>query len=297
MPFTISAAFAEPPVFVERVADGTYVHFGDISVTTGANMGDIANLGIIVGRDAAAVIDTGGSAATGQAMLAALRRITDKPLRYVINTHEHPDHVFGNAALEAPGVVFAGHRNLAESIRAHGPFYLHAFTGILGADAMRHIRLVTPGLQVDGTTELDLGDRKLMLTAWPPPAHSDCDLTVLDERSGILFTGDLVFLDHVPVVDGGVKGWLTALDGLAKLPATRVVPGHGRRLAPWPEALTDTRRYLETIQHDARAALAAGTPLARAVDAIGLAEQDRWRLFDDYNRRNATAVFSELEWE
>jgi len=223
--------------------------------------------------------------------------VTDKPLRYVINTHEHPDHIFGNAALEAPRVVFVGHHNLPDSIRAHGPFYLHAFRDVLGADAMDAVRLVMPGLLVNATTELDLGDRKLLLTAWPPPAHSDCDLTVLDEQTGILFAGDLVFLDHVPVVDGGVKGWLAILDGLSGLPATVVVPGHGRRVAPWPEGVADTRRYLLTIQRDARHAIAAGVPLARAVETIGMTEQDRWRVFDDYNRRNATAVFSELEWE
>ncbi len=286
-----------PDSFVEQVAGGTYVHFGEVSLTTKQNMGDIANLGIVVGKEAAAVIDTGGSAVTGTALLAALRRVTDKPLLYVINTHEHPDHIFGDAALEAPGVVFVGHHNLPASIRAHGPFYMHAFRDILGADAMDAVRLVTPSLLVNATTELDLGDRKLRLTAWPPPAHSDCDLTVLDEQTGILFAGDLVFLDHVPVVDGGVKGWLALLDGLSSLPATVVVPGHGRRVAPWPEAVADTRRYLLTIQRDARTAIAAGVPLARAVDTIGMSEQDRWRLFDDYNRRNATSVFSELEWE
>jgi quinoprotein relay system zinc metallohydrolase 2 len=282
---------------IQPIADGDYAHFGQVSMTTTDNEGDIANIGIVVGRDAAAVIDTGGSVAVGQALLAAIRTVTDKPIRYVINTHEHPDHVFGNAAFAEAGVTFVGHHGLPASMRAHGPFYLHSFRDVLGADAIAKVRLIPPTLLVDGTMTLDLGGRTLLLTAWSPPAHTDCDLTVLDEQTHTLFSGDLVFLDHVPVVDGSLKGWLDVLPRLAALPAERVVPGHGRRVAPWPGALEDERRYLLVLEADARRLIAAGTPLAEAVPMIGQSERARWQLFDDYNPRNATAAFSELEWE
>jgi quinoprotein relay system zinc metallohydrolase 2 len=284
-------------VTIHQVADGDYAHFGQVATTTVENAGDIANIGIVIGRDAAAVIDTGGSVAVGRGLLAALRTVTDKPLRYVINTHEHPDHIFGNAAFADAGVTFVGHRNLPASIRAHGPFYLRSFRDALGADAIAQVKLIPPTLLVDGTMTLDLGGRTLLLTAWYPPAHTDCDLTVLDEHTHTLFAGDLVFLDHIPVVDGGLKGWLDVLPRLAALPAERVVPGHGGRVAPWPQALDDERRYLLALEADARKFIAAGTPLAEAVPLIGQSEKGRWQLFDDYNPRNATAAFSELEWE
>ena len=192
-----------------------------------------------------------------------MRTITDKPVRYVINTHEHPDHIFGNAAFDDPGVTFVGHRNLPASIQAHGPFYLHSFRDALGADAIAQVRLIPPTVLVDSTMTLDLGGRTLLLTAWYPPAHTDCDLTVLDEQTHTLFSGDLVFLDHVPVIDGSVKGWLDVLPRLAALPAERVLPGHGRRVAPWPEALDDERRYLLTVQADARKAHRIGHAAGR----------------------------------
>jgi hypothetical protein len=75
------------------------------------------------------------------------------------------------------------------------------------------------------------------------------------------------------------------------------VPGHGRSIAPWPGALDDEQRYLSTLARDARRFIAAGTPLARAVPAIGQSERQRWQLFDDYNARNATVAFTQLEWE
>jgi len=295
-----SAAKAVPPdtkpLAVQRVADGDYVHFGQVALTTPDNAGDIANLGIIVGRDAVAVIDTGGSVSVGRRLLLAVRGVTDKPIRYVINTHEHPDHVFGNAAF-GPGVTFVGHQNLPTELAKRGAYYLRSFRDQLGAAAIAQVRIIPPTLLVDGETTLDLGGRRLVLTAWTPAAHTACDLTVLDAATGVLYSGDLVFLQHVPVVDGSLVGWLSVLPHLAQVPAKLVVPGHGRVVAPWPQALDDERRYFTVLADDARRLIAAGVPLARAVPEIGRSERDRWRLFDDYNPRNATVAFSELEWQ
>jgi quinoprotein relay system zinc metallohydrolase 2 len=293
-------AHAAPPAYtplpVQQVASADYVHFGQVAMTTPANAGDIANLGIIVGRDAVAVVDTGGSLEIGQRLLLAVRKLTDKPVRYVINTHEHPDHIFGNGAFGA-GVTFVGHHNLPTELAKRAAYYLQSYRDQLGETAIRQVKIVPPSLLVNDETELDLGARRLRLTAWSPPAHTACDLTVLDEASGVLYSGDLVFLQHVPVVDGSLTGWLTVLPRLALLPARVVVPGHGQVVAPWPQALDDERRYLSTLAQDARRLVEAGTPLAQAVAEIGQSERGRWWLFDDYNPRNATVAFTEMEWQ
>jgi quinoprotein relay system zinc metallohydrolase 2 len=281
---------------IERVADGDFAHFGQVALTTPSNAGDIANIGVVIGRDAVAVIDTGGSVRVGRDLLAAIRTITGKPIRYVINTHEHPDHVFGNAAFGS-GTTFVGHRNLPAELRKRGSFYLRSFRDALGPDAIALVRIIPPTLLVTDDMTLDLGDRRLRLTAWSLAAHTDCDLTVLDETTGVLFAGDLVFLRHVPVLDGSLLGWLSLLPRLANLPARIVVPGHGRTTAPWPAALDDERRYLTTLADDTRHLIAAGVPMAAAIPRIAESERGRWALFDDYNPRNATAAFSELEWE
>lgn len=281
---------------IRPVADGDYAHFGQIALTSPANAGDIANIGVIVGRDAVAVVDTGGSVQVGQALLAAIHEITSKPIRYLINTHEHPDHIFGNAAFE-DSVTFVGHHNLPAEMQKRGDFYLRSFRGALGPEAIAKVRIISPTLLVTDEMTLDLGDRRLRLTAWRPAAHSDCDLTVLDETTGVLFSGDLVFLQHVPVLDGSLLGWLSVLPRLEELPARIVVPGHGQTAAPWPQALDDERRYLTVLADDTRHLIALGVPMAQAVSQIGVSERDRWALFDDHNARNATAAFSELEWE
>ncbi|MGD0102605.1 MAG: quinoprotein relay system zinc metallohydrolase 2 [Rhodopila sp.] len=278
------------------VANGDYAHFGQIALTTPQNAGDIANIGIVMGEDSVAVVDTGGSVQVGRQLLAAIKAVTGKPVRYVINTHEHPDHVFGNAAF-GPGVIFVGHHNLREELAKRADYYLHSFRDALGKDAIAQVRIIPPTLLVTDEMSLDLGGRTLRLIAWSPAAHTDCDLTVLDEKTGVLFSGDLVFLQHVPVVDGSATGWLSVISRLEALPATVVVPGHGRLVAAWPRALDDEKRYLTAIADDTRRLIAAGVPMAQAVPRIGQSERDRWALFDDYNPRNATAAFSELEWE
>jgi quinoprotein relay system zinc metallohydrolase 2 len=285
------------PFMLEAVAPGDYAHFGQVALTTPANQGDIANLGVIVGDDAVAVVDTGGSVAVGRALLDAIHHLTGKPVRFVINTHEHPDHVFGNAAFAELGATFVGHRNLPQELEARGPFYLHSFRDQLGPEAIAEVRIVPPTLLVQDEMRLDLGGRTLLLTAWSPPAHTDCDLTVLDEATATLYAGDLVFLQHVPVLDGSIAGWLDVLPRLAKLPAQRVVPGHGRLVAPWPGALHDEGRFLAVLASDARRLIKQGVPLAEAVPQIGASERGRWQLFDDYEPRDATAAFTELEWE
>src|SRR5262249_19051914 len=127
-------------------------------------------------------------------------------------------------------------------------------------------------------------------------AHTDNDLTVLDQTSGTLFAGDLLFLRHLPVLDGSLKGWLAALDELARVPARRVVPGHGP-VADWPAALEDQRRYLARLAQDVRAGIKDGETIATVAKRAAATERARWELFDDYNARNATAAYSELEWE
>jgi quinoprotein relay system zinc metallohydrolase 2 len=281
---------------LKPIADCIFVYEGPIQLETPENEGAIANLGVVIGERAVAVIDSGGSLVEAQRLIAAIAGITDKPVRYLVNTHMHPDHLFGNAAFRDLGATIVGHANLPRALEARGAFYLQSFREQLGPALMQGIEIVPPTVLVEDATELDLGGRTLELKAWQA-AHTDNDLTAFDPSTGTLFTGDLVFVKHLPSLDGSLLGWMRQMDALAAIPARQVVPGHGPAPSPWPEALAAERRYFETLAADLRKAIAAGTPMAEAAATAGRGEADNWALFDAYNGRNATAAYAELEWE
>jgi quinoprotein relay system zinc metallohydrolase 2 len=290
-----SARAQQQTLAISEIAPGVFVHQGRIALMSSDNDGAIANIGVVIGEQAVAVIDTGGSVREGRQLLAAIRAHTDKPIRYVINTHGHPDHMFGNAAFVADGTEFVGHIRLPQALAVRGQYYLDAFRRSMGDALIDDVRIVPPTRLVDGELVLDLGGRTLVVKAWPT-AHSDSDVTVFDSATKTLFAGDLVFLRHIPVLDGSIQAWLKLLDDLAALPAERVVPGHGP-VSDWPQALAAERRYLETLASGIRKDVIDGKPIAAATKHAAEAERGKWELFDDYNVRNATAAYSQFEWE
>ena len=281
---------------VSEVAPGVFVHQGRHEVQSPDNRGDIANASFVVGGEAVAVIDTSGSAVMGQELRDAIRAVTNKPIRYVINTHMHPDHVLGNAAFKQDAPTFVGHYKLARALGTRANGYIIANKQMLGEEAFAGSEIILPTLAIKEPTTLDLGDRTLLLEP-QATAHTDNDLIVTDTKTNTLFLGDLLFSVHVPTIDGSIKGWLTLLDEIGKRNAARVVPGHGPKTMELPQALQPEQRYLATIATDVRRQIAEGKTLAEATKTAGFSEKDAWKLFDQYHVRNVTAAFAELEWE
>ncbi|MEZ5930572.1 MAG: quinoprotein relay system zinc metallohydrolase 2 [Alphaproteobacteria bacterium] len=281
---------------LKEIADGVHVFEGVHALISPANQGHIANIGWIVGEEAVAVVDTGSSALQGRELRAAIRAVTDLPIRYVIATHVHPDHLFGHAAFLDDAPSFVGHRNLPAALADRGPFYLDNLMETLG-DLAEGTEVVMPDLLVEDALELDLGGRRLTLRAHRT-AHTDNDLTVLDEASGLLFAGDLLFVGRCPVVDGSLLGWLEVIAELTDTGAKAVVPGHGPSIVPLSGAFEPQARYLRALRDSVRAYIAEGGLIEDAVATLPLAsERPHWALFDETHPRNVSAAYAELEWE
>ena len=283
------------PLTIEAVAPGIYVHYGQHQMPNKINHGAIANIGFIVGNRCVAVIDTGGNPDQGYALKKAIKKTTTIPVCYVINTHVHPDHVYGNIAFKQPGVVFIGHKNLPRALSMRAPFYLSRAEDQLGVTLTAQ-DIVIPERLVNNHLSLDLGGRKLTLTAHPT-AHTDNDLTIYDNKTDTLWISDLLFIEHIPVIDGSLKGWLSELQRLKTKKYKRVIPGHGPLVTDWPKSMLPELAYLQMLLDEIRLAIKQGVFLEDAVNTVGLSAKENWVLYDQFHKKNVTSAYAELEWE
>ncbi len=283
------------PLEVSEIAPGVFVHQGVHEEFGDGYHGDIANLGFVIGSEAIAVIDTGGSFRIGSALREAIRARSSLPIRHVINTHVHADHIFGNAAFEQERPEFIGHLRLAPAMRSRGAQYEENLARMLG-EAAQGSRIVLPTRVVNDVMTIDLGGRRLLLRAWPS-AHTDHDLTVTDEKTGTLWAGDLLFIERAPSLEGDAKGWLSVMQSLALSGAARTVPGHGPVVQDARPFFDKQRRYLQSLLDDVGRGIATGLKLQQVTATAATGERSNWLLFDSVNPRNAELLYLQMEWE
>lgn len=279
---------------LQEVAPGVLVRRGPDTEATPDNLNGIANIGCIIGRDAVLVFDAGGSLADGRWLREQIRQRTDRPIRYVVVSHAHPDHCFGVGAFTDDRPEVIGHHRLPAALAARGAYYRRRLVEVLGADAVGDV--VPPTRIVTRIDDIDLGGRSVRCRAHGI-AHTDNDLSLLDSGSGLLFPSDLLFVGRVPSVDGRLLGWLDEAQKLRDLGATQAVPGHGPALVTFDTAMAEQERYLRALRDDTRRAVKEGISIEAAIDTVARSERGRWTLFDDYHAGNVTRAYQELEWE
>ena len=282
------------PLGLAEVAPGLFMRRGLDQDVNAQNDNAIANIGFIVGRRSVAVFDPGGSRADGARLRGAIVARTRLPIRYVVLSHVHPDHIFGASAFEQDHPEFVGHARLPRALSQRAEYYRKRLEAVLGAE--RAGTVVVPTRLVQVKDEIDLGGRVLELTAHPV-GHSDNDLTLLDRSTGTLLASDLLFVRRAPSLDGSLRGWIEQLQDLKRVQARRAVPGHGPTGVDWPQGSADLERYLGILLRETREAIRKGIPIEDAVTVVGVSERPNWALFDDYHGGNVTQAFKELEWE
>jgi glyoxylase-like metal-dependent hydrolase (beta-lactamase superfamily II) len=177
-------------------------------------------------------------------------------------------------------------------------FFERNFSEVLGK-AYTGTEFIAPSqtVSIDEPVTIDLGNRELVLTAFST-SHTDHDLTVYDKQTQTLWTGDLLFVERTPALDGSINGWINHSEQLQNHVASTVIPGHGPALLENPSlAWQKQLDYLKLIREQIRAIIYDFGTIEDATTSVGLSEKENWLLFEEYHRRNVTAAFVELEWE
>ena len=293
-----SSAAATPSMKLIQVSPHAYYVEGVAALGSPFNRNFISNAGVIVAPEGVIVIDALGSPALAAELIGLIRTVTDKPIKYVIVTHYHADHIYGLQSFIDQGATVIAHSKAKE--------YLGSDTAKLRLDASRQklapwvndqTRLVPAQTWVDEDVSLTLAGLDLQIFKMGP-AHTIDDIAIFVQSEGVLFAGDLVFRGRIPYVGSAdSQGWIRSLDKLITTHANVIVPGHGPFSSQPLEDLQFTRDYLLFLRD------VMGPPareLESFDEAYGKVDWSRYEkvpLFNAANRMNAYNVYLTIQSE
>lgn len=291
-------AAAEPILTPRQLSQHCWMFQGESGAASAANRGFMSNAGFVVTPDGVVVFDALGTPALGQAMIAAIRRVTGQPIRRVIVSHYHADHIYGLQAYKALGVEVWAQRKaelyLASSQAAER---LAQRRAELFPWVDENTRVVAPDFWFDGDTEFRLGGLTFRLL-FAEGAHSpeDTMMYVVDDR--VLFAGDLLFAGRLPFVgNADSKGWLKAMDKMIAVQPAVVVPGHGGPSTDVARDLALTRDYLLYLRATMGRAVKDFEPFDEAYAKTDWSRFAGLPAFEQANRVNAYGTYLQLEQE
>ncbi|MBU4263401.1 MAG: MBL fold metallo-hydrolase [Proteobacteria bacterium] len=237
-----------------RISDHVYAYV-DVKEASRANSFG-ANAGIIIGPDSIVVIDTLVSAREAQRFLRDIREISDKPISYVIDTHYHLDHAFGNGEFAGQGAVIIAHAACRDEMEHKAAEVLaNAKNYGLTAEDMAGTEITYPDITFTDRLQLHLGDLEVELIH-VAPSHSKGSILVYLPGEKVVFAGDVLFTDFHPYIgDGDITGWQQTLDFLAALDADKIIPGHGPLSSK--KDVADMKGYITLFDRMAKALTAA----------------------------------------
>lgn len=283
------------PPMARALAPGVYMVPGTGGSADEANLGRIGNAGFIVGETGVVAIDTGTSHAHGRAILAAIRAVTDKPVKLALVTHTRPEFLFGGKAFQEAGIPVRMHTRTARLMAARCETCLKQLRQVVGEAPLAGTAMYQPDQQFEESHAVE-GIGRAVRVLYFGHASGPGDIAVLDESSGTLFAGGLLEANRVPdIQDGDLAAWKKALASLRGLRVGTVVPGHGGASS---SALIDAvEGYLVALEKKMRELVASGTSLLEVPDAGELPAYERWDQYDLVHRRNASIAFLRFERE
>jgi cyclase len=252
------------PAF-QRISEHVYAYVETKNASPAQSFG--SNAGLVVGRDAALVVDTLISAKEADRFLADIRKVTDKPVKYVINTHHHLDHAWGNCQFVKLGAAVIAHENASSHIPEDERALAHPELHGLTVRDLEGTTLQGPTITFTDSKTIDLGDVTVELR-YPGVTHTNDSITVYVPQDKVIFVGDILFTHYHPfLAEGDLVHWQKALDELERTPATKIIPGHGP--VSGKSDLKDMKTYLGEFDALAKTLCADKA----AVDAPAIAQE------------------------
>ena len=292
------AAVAQPaPLRAVEVAERVWFVQGEAALGTPANRNFISNAGFVVTDDGVLVVDALGSPALARELLAEIRRVTPQPVRYVVATHYHADHIYGLQVFKDAGATILAH--------ALGRDYLSSDTARQRLEASREqlspwvdaqTRLVAADRWLDAAeTRLQMGSLDVRIEH-VGPAHTSEDLVVWLPQRGVLFAGDLFFRGRIPFVgQADSRQWIASLDKLIGHRPQVVIPGHGPVSIDPAADLALTRDYLVFLRRTMGDAARNLEPFEEAYAKVDWSRFEGLPLFRAANRMNAWNTYLLME--
>jgi glyoxylase-like metal-dependent hydrolase (beta-lactamase superfamily II) len=287
---------ATVPMTLQRVSEGVYFAQGENAMGSALNQGFVSNAGVVVTDDGVLVVDALGTPALARRLIEEIGRITPQPIRYVVVTHYHADHIYGLQAFKAAGARIVGHVGARD--------YLSSDTARLRLQASREelfpwidetTRVVEPDLWLERDTTLKLGSTTVQVRH-VGPAHTPEDLAVVLPDRGVVFAGDLVFRGRIPFVGGAdSRRWISSLETLIAQRPTVVVPGHGALTTDVARDLVLTRDYLAYLRETMGRAARDLEPFEEAYAKVDWSRFEGVPLFKLVNRMNAYNTYLLME--
>ncbi len=295
---------ANAPLPYFKIAKDTYFFFGNIAEVDQYNRGWNGNAGFVVTSDGVVVIDSLGTPKLGKRMIATIRSVTDKPIKYLIITHNHPDHSYGASAFrQLGGVKVIAHAGTLDYIRSEKIDDSVAFRRTFIKQDMIGFVGVAPDIPISGkrfsSYRLKTGDKTFIIYN-TGQHHSFGDLVIHQVDQQVVWISDLAFNQRTTYMGDGssrqaieAQDWLLARFGKAKL----MIPGHGSaQTSPFP-MVKRTQSYIKRLRATMRRAVIDGLDLLSAVDRADFADWRSTRLYKLNQRANANFVYREVELE
>lgn len=286
-----SARAANPEIV--RVAEGVYALLGSGGEIAPENGGRVANVAFIVGPRGTVVVDTGTSYRQGEDIIAAVRSVSNRPIRLAILTHPGQEAIFGAAAFQASGIPVVAHRKSAELIAARCETCLRNLKVVLGEDAMASSRVIKPDRLIDRNETLGLIGRplRLIVSEW---SSAPGTIAVFDERTSTLIAGSEVSIDRIPDLrDANPQAWRDALARIRSMKCRHLVPGYGP-LGSCADVDAMVRYFME-LDSRVAALMKEGVSLGELRDRCGLPEFARWDQYETLHPENANRTYLRLE--